>query len=337
MSSIVMLLLYVFLCLAEEDLSYALKKQRLAPVKDSKDIITTHNRQIAVQLDDSTGKFNEGTYPDNTTLLYAYPSSPWSSWTMVRVDGTDYCNSSSTLPVTTAFRRISHSGDSSYISGGWTTPEEIDVIQNLMPVYLVYPDTVLGTVSIQYVVTNEGTRTRDVVILLQMDTMIGSNDAAELATSRGYSGIEEGFALSDELGIPPYWLAYESDLGPSGPPDQLIAMGILDGWESTPPDIFMVGGWGNFYDTVFELSPSGLEYYDSAVRLYWYLDSLLPGETRTVTTYYGLGKELRSGRIRLIMEPVNVENCAFTPNPFNALLLFSNSTGMPLDDLTVQC
>ncbi len=142
--------------------------------------------------------------------------------------------------------------------------------------------------------------------------------------------------LTDTLGMPPFWLGYESSAGPDGPADQLISMGILNGWDARPPDRFIIGQWGTLYSTVWDYTPTGGSYSDSAVRLYWFPITLCPGETRTVSTYYGLGKELRIGRISLIIEPTAIVNCTFTPNPFNALLLFNNSTGMPITDVTAE-
>ncbi len=330
------LLCLVFVLSAFADADYDHRKARMAPPMEDKAIISTHNDHVGVQLDDVTGKFNEGTYPDNQRLLYSYPSSPWSSWTMVRVDGTDYCNSAGALDleITTPFELISHPGDSSYIWGGWTTDEGIEIMQKLQPVYIVYPDTIIGTVFIQYQVANTDDTCHEVGILLQMDTMIDSNDAAELATSRGYSGVEEGFSIDDELGMPPFWLAYEE--GPSYSGTQLIGMGILSGWDAVTPDRFIVGQWGDLYDVEWPFSPDGMDYSDSAVRIYWLLDTLCPGDTVVVGTYYGLGKELRMGHINLIIEPVNINDCTFSPNPFNALLIFNNSTGMPISDVYAE-
>ncbi|MFP4460427.1 MAG: hypothetical protein ACLFSQ_12670 [Candidatus Zixiibacteriota bacterium] len=317
---------------------YAERKARMAPPPNpAKPTIGVHNDDVAVQVNTEDGKYNEGTYPDSDRLLYSYPSSPWSSWTMVKVDGVDYCNSSGTevrdLPITTDFTEVSHSGDSSYIWGGYSA-EDVEIYQKLQPVYITYPDTVIGTVFIEYTIVNTDATAHNVQLMIEMDTMIGSNDAADLATSRGYSGVEEGFRSDDSLGMPPFWLAYEE--GPDYTGDQLIGLGILTGWDAVTPDVFMVGQWGSLYSTTWAYTPSGTPYSDSAVRIYWDCGRLEAGDTAVVSTYYGLGKELRMGQIILYPEPVTVTSCTFSPNPFNVLLLFNNSTAMPVSDLTAE-
>ncbi|HHH80458.1 MAG TPA: hypothetical protein ENL24_00450, partial [candidate division Zixibacteria bacterium] len=57
---------------------------------ETESVIQAHNDYITVQLKTTTGRFNIGTYPDNKSLTYFFPSPPWSSWVIVRVDGVSY-------------------------------------------------------------------------------------------------------------------------------------------------------------------------------------------------------------------------------------------------------
>jgi len=126
--------------------------------------LLVHNDYIAVQLDDNPsadyGRFNIGTWPENRTLTYAYPSDPWSSWVIVRVDGESYVapgggpSCDELEPLTSAPFSIYDwptDPDSSYIYGGWYVPDypDISVYQMLQPVYLVYPDDTTGTIFIK--------------------------------------------------------------------------------------------------------------------------------------------------------------------------------------------
>lgn len=310
-------------------------------------VITASNDYVAVQLEYGStnyGRFNIGTANGNT-LLYAYPSAPWSSWVIVRVDNVSYVAPGGG-PSVTAMEPIPGVSwslvnwptfpDSSYIWGGWRVPSipGIRVYQWLQPVILTYPTETTGTIFIKYVVVNADATCHNIGILLQMDTMVGTNDAAPLATTLGYSGIEEDFWNTGTAPFPAYYFAYE--IGPSGPPTQLVALGILSGYHAVPPDRFAVGGWGHFYSTSWNLTPSGSPYGDSSVLLWWYPREICPGETLIVATYYGLGEPIAGQLVIQIPEYPHVENCNYAPNPFSLLSIFTNGSGTILTNVQAR-
>jgi len=267
-------------------------KEALAPEDDSKAIIDVHNDYIAVQLDDEDGQFNIGTWPAEVTLLYAFPSDPWSSWTIVRIDGVSHTNDDShggfpappLMAVTDPFGIVSHSGDSSYIEGGWTVGA-IDITQVLMPVYLYNSTDTTGTIFIHYTITNNDTENHTVGVLLQMDTMVDTHDDAPLSTVYGYAAVEQDFY--GPSAIPAYWTACTDPPPPL--PSTICAQGYLTGYDAVAPDRFAVGSWGAFNDVVWDYSISSTAYWDSAVLIWWYEVMLAPGESWEVATYYGLG------------------------------------------------
>ena len=113
---------------ADDD--YSARKAAMAPaVSPDKTMISVHNDTVIVQLDDVDGQFNMGKYADGTTLLFAYSSTPWSSWASFLIDGTFYTNNFAGGAPTGAlelgggtvahpFTVVPHSGDSTYIYGG---------------------------------------------------------------------------------------------------------------------------------------------------------------------------------------------------------------------------
>ena len=353
MRKIFFLIISIALILAIADdfdpIRYERNKSALAPNHSGTKSLLAHNDYVSVQLDDVTsadyGRFNIGTWPDSRTLTYAYPSDPWSSWTIVRVDDESYVAPGGG-PGTTIDRLVPNPSayfsnytwpsdpDSSYIYGGWYVPDHPDILvyQMLQPVYLIYPDDTTGTVFIKYKVINNDTECHWIGILLQLDTMIGSNDAAKLSTILGYSGIEQDFWNCDTCEFPCYWFAYEDPAGPSGDPDQLVAMGILCGYDAVTPDRFAVGGWGTFNSVDWNLTPSGTDYWDSAVLVWWYPVEICPGETLEVATYYGLGQPVE-GDLRIqIPEYPAVENCWYDPDTFEVQVSFTNGGGTVMHD-----
>ncbi len=175
--------------------------------------LLTHNDYIAVQLDNTVdiGRFNIGTWPAGECLTYVYPEDPWSSWVILRVDGASYKapgggpSVSSLVPLTGmgafSVRTWPTDTDSNYIYGGWSVPGHscIRIYQWLQPIILEYPGYSTGSILIKYIVVNTCSECHDLGVLLQLDTDIAGNDAAELATIRGYTGIEEDFWNCDTV------------------------------------------------------------------------------------------------------------------------------------------
>ncbi len=318
-------------------------------VSDSKAIMSTHNDTIAVQLESSDGQFNIGKFNGSVTLTYNYPVAPWSSWTCFVIDGIHYTDDfagTSTPPIEPSgsvpigggggavafpFTLHPHSGDSSYILGGWRQ-SGLNITQMLQPTYVIHDDLKDAFIFIKYEIVNTDSTPHTVGVILQLDTMIDGNDAAELGTIWGYSGIEEDWAADS---MPPWWFAYEA--GPPPPSGAITAMGILDGFDAVRPDRFAVGGWWTFNSVgTWTYSVSGTPYTDSAVLYWWGIDTLAPGDTMIAATYYGIGHPYITGSFSYIVDDVDVENCVYTPNPFNFFVMFTNESGTSLDSAVVH-
>src|SRR5690606_31738032 len=124
--------------------------------------------------------------------------------------------------------------------------------------------------------SNAGTR-------IMLDTMLGNNDGAPFKID----GIGDSTTEMEFLGdaIPQSWQAFDRLDDPS-----VISNGTfyLD-MKQRPDKVQFVeweGVWNNDWD--YTIPPGKSFAYDSAVTIYFDPKALAPGETRTVTTYYGL-------------------------------------------------
>ncbi len=321
----------------------------------SRDILSSTSGNISVivnnNLGDSTvGRFTIGT-AEGTPLMFGHGSDPWSSFVRAEVDGESFvqhcCGGEGgggerigapvdvnymTL-VTAPVFNMDGSISTSYLAG------EVVITQ------IVTPGTIAGQdlVSIEYEVEVPASRTaHDVRLLLEIDTQIGENDAAPIATSFGYTGLETCF----EAPVPNTWTAFEE--GPDQGDSLLVGCGILNGSGAVAPDRFAIGSWPSFsYESFFDYECSGSEYGDSAVLLWWDLGTLNSGDAPTlVRTYYGTCTHTSSpGELNVAWTGTSSLWCGpngYEPNPIDVNVLVTNTgeeacTGVSVFMPTVDC
>ncbi len=322
--------------------------------RGAKDIISTRNDYVAVQLERSTtgdyGRFNIGTR-DGRSLTYNYPMSPWSSWFSIILDGQQYLCPGVTNSGGPDVEQLEQNPeanfavflwpsnpDSNFIYGGWRVRSNprVKITQKLQPVYLVYPDDTTGTVFIKYVIYNRDYVSHQIGANLMLDTKIADNDWAEISSILGYRGIEEQFYNCDTCVFPCFWYAYEDSRGPAGPVTQLRAMGILCGYDAVEPTRFAYGNWPCLFNVNWTLTPSGSPIDDSAVLMTWWPRTIAPGESLVVATYFGLGQP-PSGAVLDVRVPQYPEvlGCeGYDPNPFTVMCDFINLNAFSLNDVT---
>lgn len=157
-----------------------------------------------------------------------------------------------------------------------------------------------GGAFIRFTITvdNRGTRPHDIGALLLVDTKIGANDRAPIATAYGYSGVETKYERKVAPGLPAFWLALEGT--PTAP--GLVARGNLRGTELIEPDEVIFGNWTDdptrgipgLYRTLWKgrpISPAG--YTDSAILLLWDSEDQPAGIRRIVAaTEIGIADSL---------------------------------------------
>ncbi len=326
--------------IAQVDDEYAARKALLGNPPDTRVLIGAQNTIVRVQMDDTDGQFVIGKV-SGERLLYGYPSSPWSSWTCFVIDGTHYSSDFglSSDPtgsvqlgggtVAHPFALIPHTGDSSYIYGGWTQ-SGIDIHQTLQPVYIEHSGYTDAFIFIKYEIVNTDATSHNVGVILQLDTMIDTNDAAPLGTLTGVSAMQTEWAGDS---IPPWWFAWETSPGGPG----ITGMGIIDGFDAVRPDRFAVGSWPTFNSSgTWSFHVGGGTYGDSAVLYWWGIDTLAPGDTMYAATYYGIGNPFISGSFLFTAEDVTVVNCSYVPNPFEFSTFFTNESGLSMDSVVVH-
>ncbi|KAF5437937.1 hypothetical protein C5S35_01515 [Candidatus Methanophagaceae archaeon] len=231
--------------------------------------------------DSDVGRFTIGTTggdpttpsDNNKILLYGHPY-PWSSFTTIRIDGSDNVYGSSGTMVSAPYA----DGDS--IVSAWTIGD-IKVTQRLTLV--TSSSGYADTAEISYTVENQGSAAHSVGTRVMMDTMLGNNDAAPFSIpGEGDITTETEFTGTD---IPTTWFVYDSLSSPT-----VTALGTLKASGIITPDRFTLSNWMRIWGTVwdFAITP-GASNGDSAVGIWWYPTTLDPGASRTYTTYYGIG------------------------------------------------
>jgi len=208
----------------------------------------------------------------------------------------------------------------------------IEFTQRLTPTYWGDNPTVL----VEYTAVNTTAVAKQVGVLLFLDTMIGDNDYAPIATEYGYFAVEREFISPD---IPTYWQAFESS--PWQPPDSLIGGGVLVGGSAVPPDRVVFGDFWSMHNVDWNYTLTGEPYSDSAVLFRWDAGPLAPGASRRMATYYGQGSAIISiGDLNLSLsapDELTIEECVLrTPNPFPINLLVSNATGTTIGGITAE-
>ncbi|MCD6502102.1 hypothetical protein J7L01_05825, partial [bacterium] len=308
------------------------EKMRLYPPESGGILRVITSGDIRLAVDDIDGRFTIGT-TDGKSLLFGFPSEGATSHANFLVGDSvagTYTDDGGLHP--DPARVLLHPVA---IGDAIVSRYEIDGIQfeqKLTP-------TILGensSVFIEYTATNTTASAVDVGLLLFLDTMIGGNDYAPIATEYGYFAVEREFVAPD---IPMYWQAFESS--PWQPEDSLIGAGVLIGGSASPPDRVVYGDFWHFHDVEWDYTVSGDPYSDSAVLLRWDARPLSPGETRRMSTYYGLGDaEIVVGDLNLSLsapEELTIESCSFrTPNPFPVNLIVSNGTAITLGGLSAR-
>ena len=155
----------------------------------------------------------------------------------------------------------------------------------------------LGTMRIEYLLENQDSIPHEVGLRIMMDTLIGENDGVPFAVP-GRSGIVDRAVELVGDQVPDFIQALERpDLVNPG----VIVHMTLRGGDATPPDRVVISAWDGSdmpWEYLASLGGEGHPLHrhgvegndpDSAVAHYYDPQTLQPGETRTIVTFYGLG------------------------------------------------
>lgn len=227
---------------------------------------------------------------------------------------------------------------------GWTIAHDGDSIDVDVRYQLVdngsgQADTVKVTVTVQ----NTPARAqaiRVVGVKFGMDTQIGSNDGAPIATDAGIVAVETGFGPAYNNPVPNFWQALErNDLGDPG----LVARGTLTGGGATTPDKVILGQYPQASSSgAFDHEPSGLSYSgDSAVGIWWLDRTLAPDSSLQFVTFYGLGdfSGVSGGNLAMSVSApsqatLNAAETGF--DPFTVQAIVQNDTGSPVNGASLE-
>jgi hypothetical protein len=263
---------------------------------------------------------------DNRILLYGHPY-PWSSFTTVRIDGSNYIYGSSVGTFTQ-----NPTGYLTYIKTVWVT-HSVQVTQVLA--LTLNPSTNrVDAMEIRYMLENiDLANSHNVGLRILLDTMLGSNDGAPFQVpGTGAVTTEREYAGS---AIPDYWQSFDNLNNPT-----VVSQGTLRGGDATVPDRAIFASWPDFYSTTWDYTVTpgkifGSTYsLDSSVGLYWNPETLDAGQRIEYVTYYGL-----SGYSQSMLPPLtltvsgpsslSVIGGAYSPNPFTVTAYVQDiSTGV---------
>lgn len=275
-----------------------------------------HNEFLAVQVGDDC-LFNIGAAPaadgSATTgswdISYRWPSSPWSSYTTVRVDGADYVYGSSSGTLVQA-----PTDDSATSSVSQWQTGDILTTQRLS----LTPNSATGrqdVAQIEYTVQNVGAASHDVGVRLMIDTEINYNDAA-LFRVPGVGSLQAETEFTG-ANVPSGTYVFDK------PSNTTNIAFIADGYSGPAPDRMVFGRWSGLKSAMWDYAVSGdLAGHDSAYALYWNPTPLAPGASRTYTSSYGLGSSNADLTPPLALgvygpNALNAINDVYSPDPFS--------------------
>ncbi len=318
-------IIFTIILLAFSSITFA----KTAEPFEVQDTVSNSFIKIACGTD---GKFTIGT-ADGRRLLYGFPNEGSTSHTnlIVGSDTLGYGNWTSWGVAGTITEALHRDGDALEMT---FTHADVDITQRLS----IVEGASTGnddTILIEYYIYNGSSATTSVGVLLEMDTQIHYNDAAEISTSFGYTGNEQDFTPPN---MPQYWQAFEQS--PTQPESLLVGQGTLIGSNAVMPDRFCLGQWGTYDDVKWNYTSGSSPYGDSAVLLWWYPVAISPGSTYRVATLYGIGAgSVAIGELALnITAPLSlsVDSVAgeYSPNPFTVNCLVTNTTSATIDGIT---
>ena len=272
----------------------------------------------------TTGGNPDSMTDNNKLLLYGHPGSD-TTQTMIKVDDNTAYFSSSNNQIISDTQAVSTSN-----MFGVEVKQIITLENNA---YTGHPDVA----SIKYVLTNTSNTAKSIGGRIMLDTMLGSNDGAPFRIPR-IGNVTSEIELSGN-DIPEYWQAFDNLSTPN-----VVATGNFYRTQAEKPDKVQFAYWpyihGSSWD--FSVTPGASLTRDSAVAAYYYPRTVLPGQSRTIVTYYGIsnfsGSDVDGDVSVRVTAPTALEadETGYTNNPFAVTAYIGNNTNADIRNLRVQ-
>lgn len=267
------------------------------------------------------GRFNMGVQDASGQwdLSYRWPGDPSTSITSLRIDGVDYVYGTDGTNTVAPSDIDALTNRSTWWIGDVEVTQDVQIIQDAQ-------GNPTDAARISYQIHNIGSVAHTVGTRVMIDTEINTNDGAPfrvpgdgiITSEREYSG----------SAIPDFFQVFSTI------EDSLhVAAGTLrDG--TTLPDRFVIAAWPGIRSTAYDytINPAMSITNDSAYAVYWNPADLAPGETRTVSTIYGLSTfnaDLRPPLALAVSAPqrLSVVGYQYGGNPFSVIgTLLNNGT-----------
>ncbi|MBM7623281.1 cohesin domain-containing protein [Sporohalobacter salinus] len=225
-------------------------------------------------------------------LIYGRPK-PWTSYTTIKIDDTNYIFGGKTDKRAGKLGKYGKQIKAPYLTeqGAIETVYKYGNIKVIQSLSFVKSNTtgLPDTAQIKYKIENNSDKLHKIGLRIMLDTMLGNNDGAPFRVGANALKTDRMYT-KDKL--PMFWQAFDN-LDNA----QVVAQGTVKGNQVTAPDKLYVADWGSLADGIWnfnynpgeEFMRKGEFQLDSALALFWESASLPPGETRTYVTNYGLG------------------------------------------------
>lgn len=283
----------------------------------------------------SNGRFTMGTTggnpdidtDDNKILLYGHPH-PYTSYTTVRVNGNDHIFRATDIVVDETNNEI-------------VSTQEIDnvVVKQILTFSRNSTTNRADIGNIRYELTNNGEEELTAGTRMMLDTMLGRNDGAPFRVP-GLGDVTYERELTGSQ-IPQYWQAFDNLENP-----EVVANGTFYQSAQERPDKVQFVYWASIFGTMwdYDVTSDTPVTRDSAVAIYHNPETIAPGQTRVINTYYGIGDFAISDTeppltIRVTAPEelvVDRENANYLSNPFTITGYVRNIGDETTKDTTVS-
>jgi hypothetical protein len=242
------------------------------------------NNILGVSIQDVSQSTGIGTFTIKTDAGHSNPdqhvfygSSPWSTFTTVRVQDTlkEYVTSSSgktgsagyTVENLDNYNPVATKISDTRATVSWTTAENL-----LVTLLIDIRGTTLADTMVQVTVTikNNDAVAHQVAVRQLWDIMIDGNDDSWIRLWTD-PNTPQSWTNTETTWVSPNFQFWETTNDPNSPIFSIYGSTILPNVDPTPtvPDKLVYAAWSPSYGTAYDYTPSGLSGWDSAVLYYW--------------------------------------------------------------------